>query len=141
MKVLKQFLDIPSTDAEDARRRKLLNIMLLGLLAVDAFVFVVTLVTLAIFGMDEGLFLLLAGSVVALFSFAGLLALNRYRSGPWSSTLFLLLLTLLFTFSDVPEEVVDGRRGVGRLGNVAEPGAEATPVPGPTTMAFTPKRR
>ncbi len=109
MKVLKQFLDIPSTDAEDARRRKLLNIMLLGLLAVDAFVFVVTLVTLAIFGMDEGLFLLLAGSVVALFSFAGLLALNRYRSGPWSSTLFLLLLTLLFTFSDVPEEVVDGR--------------------------------
>jgi PAS domain S-box-containing protein len=109
MKVMKQFLDIPSTDAEDARRRKLLNIMLLGLLAVDVFVLLVTLVIIAVFGYDVSLALLLIGSVVFLFGFSGILALNRYRSGPLSSSLFLLLLTFVFTFSDVPQEIVDGR--------------------------------
>jgi PAS domain S-box-containing protein len=109
MSVLRQLFDIPSTDPEDARRRKLLNIMLLGLLAVDMFVLLVTLITVAILGFDVGLTLLLIGSVVFLFGFSGLLVLSRYRSGPLASTLFLLLLTLVFAFSDVPEEIVDGR--------------------------------
>jgi PAS domain S-box-containing protein len=109
MMVLKQFLDVPSTDAEDARRRKLLNIMLLGLLVIDVFVLLVTLVIVAIFGYEEDLGLMLIGSIVFLFGFSGLLVLNRYRSGSLSSTLFLLLLVLVFTFSDVPEEIVDGR--------------------------------
>jgi PAS domain-containing protein len=109
MMVLNQFLDIPSTDAEDARRRKLLNIMLLGLLVIDVFVLLVTLVIIAAFGYRVELGLLLAGCIVFLFGFSGLLVLNRYRSGSLSSVLFLLLLVLVFTFSDVPEEIVDGR--------------------------------
>jgi PAS domain S-box-containing protein len=109
MSVLRRLFDIPSTDPEDARRRKLLNIMLLGLLAVDVFVLLVTLITIAIFGFEVQLTLLLIGSVVFLVGFSGLLVLSRYRSGPLSGVLFLLLLTLVFTFSDVPEEIVDGR--------------------------------
>jgi PAS domain S-box-containing protein len=66
-------------------------------------------VIVAIFGYEEDLGLMLIGSIVFLFGFSGLLVLNRYRSGSLSSALFLLLLVLVFTFSDVPEEIVDGR--------------------------------
>jgi PAS domain S-box-containing protein len=109
MIVLKQFLDVPSTDAEDARRRKLLNIMILALLAVDFLILILTVIFIAVNGFGPDINLLLIGSVVFLFGFSGLLVLNRYRSGPLASALFLLLLTVVFAFSDVPEEIVDGR--------------------------------
>ncbi|RPJ00007.1 MAG: PAS domain-containing protein, partial [Chloroflexi bacterium] len=109
MAILSQLFDIPSTDLEDARKRKLLTIMLLGLLLVDVLILLLTLVFAAVSGYDEDLTLLLVGSIVFLVGFSGLLMLSRYRSGPLASILFLLLLTFVFAFSDVPEEVVDGR--------------------------------
>jgi PAS domain S-box-containing protein len=107
--VLSQLLDVPSTDPEDARRRKLLTIILLGVLVVDALALVMSLISAALVGFDEAMLLLIVGSAVSLFGFGGLLALNRYRSGALASTLFLVFLTLVFAFSDVPEQVVDGR--------------------------------
>ncbi len=109
MAILSQLFDIPSTDPEDARKRKLLTIMLLGLLIVDVLILLLTLVFAALSGYDEDLTLLLVGSIVFLVGFSGLLLLSRYRSGPLGSLLFLLLLTFVFAFSDIPEEVVDGR--------------------------------
>lgn len=110
MTVISQLLDVPSpANPEDARRRRLLNIMLLTLLAIDVLVLVVTVVVIVITDPEVELQLLLVGSIVLFFGFLGLFALNRRRSGPLASAMFLLLLTFVFAFSDIPKEVADGR--------------------------------
>jgi PAS domain S-box-containing protein len=110
MTVIAQLLDVPSIDPEDARRRKLLNIILLSLLAVDVFALLLSIVVAIAAGeVDPALALILIGSTVMLVGIGIIFAVNRYRSGLWASASFLLLLTFVFAFSDVPEEVIDGR--------------------------------
>lgn len=106
MKSLNRLLEVPTTDPEDARRRKLLNILLSG-------VFVLVILGLALTpgaatNSQEFTTLIitdiaLAVSVVVIF------AINRYGSGTLASMLFLLLLTVAITFSDTPAEVANGR--------------------------------
>ncbi|MBN1565624.1 MAG: PAS domain-containing protein [Anaerolineae bacterium] len=110
MTLLSQWMEVPtSTDPEDARRRKLLNLLLLLVLVVDAFMIALTAAVIVIDGPAVELELMLVSMSGVLLGILALYAINRYRSGALASTLFLLMLTIAFTFSDVPKEVADGR--------------------------------
>ncbi len=111
MALFKQLLVISSGDPEDARRRKLLNILLLGVLAVDLLAVVVTglMILTGIAHADLEVLLIIVGGLVMLGGITVIYLINHYHSGPLGAVLFLLLLTLIFTFSDVPHEVANGR--------------------------------
>lgn len=112
-KYLDQLLAVPNLrDPDDARRRRLLNIMLLG-------VFILTLMGLLAIGLDRltlktfdfndpsSRSLLFAIGIV-LIGIIIIYYINK-RPGKSASFLFLLLLTIVLTFSDTPDEVVNGR--------------------------------
>jgi signal transduction histidine kinase len=114
---LRSHLDIPSLDQEDARRRKLLNILLAGIAILSSVGFIVVAI-LDIGGVQLGdqeydqfsafiflygvSFILLVGSIL-------IYLVNRYLSGWLASTLFLIFLTLVFLFSDDPMQLISGR--------------------------------
>jgi signal transduction histidine kinase/CheY-like chemotaxis protein len=109
MSLASQLLEVPSADPEDARRRRLLNILLVG----TAGLALVTLIAMTVVQLAgiyrESASLIYVGCLVILVGNAIILAINRYWSGLLASSLFLLLLTLAFAFNDTPEEVVRGR--------------------------------
>ena len=108
---IEQLLSVPATDPDDARRRRLLNILLLGILVV-ALLGLVSIIINSIsdnYTLNTDQQILLAGIVILTLGFFGIYQLNRRFSGRWSALLFLLLLTLIFVFTDTPQELVDGR--------------------------------
>lgn len=110
MTVLNQYLDVPSpSDPEDARRRKLLNILLLMMSGITVFMIVLEFVVIVFSGSTPEMQMLLIASVIMLVGLGILFGINRYWSGPLASSLFLVLITLVFVFGDIPKEVVDGR--------------------------------
>ncbi len=107
---LNNFLEVPSIDPDDARRRKLLNIILAFVGGLTLLVVVVspilTIVHGTTFAEDADIYLI----AVALFiGTAFLVFLNRTLPGWVASWLFLLFLLVTFIFSDSPKELVDGR--------------------------------
>ena len=105
-----RILTVPSIDAEDARRRRILNILLLGVAVLP-----LPLIPLALiyggttaFSRQDAITTVLIAVVVFVFSVI-LLMVNRYLSGRVASVLFLLFLCFIFVFSDEPKELVDGR--------------------------------
>ncbi len=107
---LNNFLEVPSIDPDDARRRKLLNIILAFVGGLTLMVVVVspvlTIVQGTSFAEDADIYLI----AVALFiGTAFLVFLNRRLPGWVASWLFLLFLLVTFIFSDSPKELVDGR--------------------------------
>jgi PAS domain S-box-containing protein len=106
-----RLLDVPSIDPDDARRRKLLNILLVGAVAI-ALAILATMALAVIAGIAET-----RGetSVVYLVVFGLLLGLgvifivNRYWSGWLASTLFVLMLVAGGVLSDTLREVALGR--------------------------------
>jgi signal transduction histidine kinase len=108
--MLAQLLEVSSTDPEDIRRRRLLNILLLG---TSALMFLTLIaVTIAYF---VGLappedFKRLASIILSvLASLALIFLINRRWSGWVAGWLFILLLTAAFALSDDPRQVVEGR--------------------------------
>lgn len=106
-----QILNVPSTDAEDARRRKLLNILLLGVAALSLSLLLLTTIAVILGQAGQQLeTMLLYFSLLALIPGTGIIFfINRYKSGTLASVIFLLLLLLVFTFSDTPYELASGR--------------------------------
>jgi signal transduction histidine kinase len=111
-KSINRILNVPTSDPDDARRRRLLNILLVGIL------------TLAILGLlaivvdttrnnranlDPDTQLLLTGIIVVTLGTFGIYQVNRRLSGRLAALLFLLLLTSVFIFTDSTEELVNGR--------------------------------
>ncbi len=108
---LSSLLNSPGVGPKEARRRKLLNVMLLGVTA-GAILTLATLLVTALLGVAGDLSeigLLSFGIAAALLGAGIIYALNRYVSGELAATLFILLLIVLATFSDKPEQVVNGR--------------------------------
>lgn len=107
---MSRLVNMPSLDPDDARRRKLLNILLSGGL-VSAMAGQVAIVVVDITDVyPEWDITFLQFAVIAVFlSVVLLFLINRYWSGQLASFLFLLLLVAVATFSDEPQEVVDGR--------------------------------
>jgi len=112
---MQQFLDTLLTfqvaDPEDARRRRLLNILLAGtfvsgflglMLIASYFLFFKTFLN------QPGTEFILTTSIILMASSVIVYEVNR-RSGTAAAFLFLTLLTLAVSFSDIPGEVANGR--------------------------------
>ncbi len=115
MNPIRQLIEVQSTDSDDARRRKLLAILLVGLAAL-ALVAIVAITILwfatgsASAGVSWNDFVRLVGSSLAfLFGLAVIFAINRYWSGILASVLFLSFLTIMLAVVDEPKQVVEGR--------------------------------
>jgi len=108
---LSAMLNVDTLDAIDARRRKLLNILLAGVAVLSLMIVLLTLVTETLnskSSQQESLPIFIIG--IALFlATIGIYAINRYGSGWLASLLFLLIWSLVLPFSDVPREVAAGR--------------------------------
>ncbi len=105
------FLNVSVPDPDDARRRRILNILLLGTLlatVVGFLAIVIISATTKEFSLPETQ-LLLGGTFVTTFGILGIYQINKRWSGRWAALLFLLLLTLIFTFTDSPDQLSNGR--------------------------------
>ncbi len=110
MRIMTRLLSVSSTDPDDARRRQLLSILLLGLMLI-ASVGLIALTTASLFGTNgtqdmPRLFYAFGG---ALLGFVLLFLINRYVSGVLAGALFVIFLTIVIGLSDTPEQVVEGR--------------------------------
>ncbi len=103
-------LQVSSSDPEDARRRKLLNILLIGITLLTV-VMLVGLIVTRVAGLIPPEMFLAMGTIalVVLIGFSIIFLINRYGAEWLAATLFILLLTVVFAFSDDPQQVVDGR--------------------------------
>jgi signal transduction histidine kinase len=104
-------LNVPVADPDDARRRRLLNILLLGntlaaLLALAAAM--INLLTSDQLAFRESA-ILIGGAIIATLSFYSIYLINRRLSGRWAALLYLLFLTFIFTLTDTPAQLSNGR--------------------------------
>ncbi len=109
---IEQLLQVPATDPDDARRRRLLNILLLGTL-MAALLGLLSIVVNAIqtpkTAFTHETQILLGGIITVTLGIFAIYQVNRRFSGWVAALLFLLLLTLLFPFTDSTEQVINGR--------------------------------
>ena len=111
MRYLNSILTVPTIDPDDARQRRLLNILLLGLF-IAALTGLIAIFIYSIINPDldrSEIQVLLGGIVVFILGIFGIYLINRRWSGRWAALLFLLLLTIIFVFTDSAEELVRGR--------------------------------
>lgn len=105
-------LNVPTTDPDDARRGRLLNILLIGVL-VSALMGLLSIIVIMLGSpnatLDSETQILLGGIVVVTIGIFGIYQVNRRVSGRLAGLLFLLLLLILFPFMDTPSQVVEGR--------------------------------
>lgn len=111
---MKAFLNrleiVPSADPDDNRRRSLLNILLLGLVVIAVVLAVLIVFSLGWEGVSfDELLLPLVGSVAFVFLAFGIALLNHSRPGTLAAWFFLLVLLAAISFSDSPQQMVDGR--------------------------------
>jgi len=111
MELINGLLEIPLLDPEEARRRKLLNILLLGVEALTFLTLGAALIgaLLHITGGAEETLLLFVSTGAMLVGTIIIYLINRYWSGMVAASLFLLLLTVVLALSDTAEQVVIGR--------------------------------
>jgi signal transduction histidine kinase len=110
----KQFdaiLNVPVSDPDDARRRRLLNILLLGTIIATLMGLLAVVIDVITRGPIDS-----AESQATLFGIilvtVGILVIyqiNRRYSGRLAALLFLLLLTGVFSVTDTPEQLTGGR--------------------------------
>ena len=109
--LINKILDVPTSDPDDARRRRLLNILLLGIFVVAVLAIVGTLIDSALRqGVDpvETRTTIFA-TILAIVGIVIIYQINRRFSGYVAGLMFLLLLTGIFVISDSPQQLTEGR--------------------------------
>src|SRR5215510_14771909 len=108
---LDNLLNVPVSDPDDARRRRLINILLLGTIVAAMLGLLAIIVTTALSQQYNpgDLQTLLLGITTITIGILGIYQINRRYSGRLAALLFLLLLTAIFSFSDSPEQLSNGR--------------------------------
>lgn len=107
-----QVLNVPTSDPDEARRGRLLNILLLGVLGAALLGLIAVIVYVTNSGkssIDAEIQILLGGIVIFTLGIFGIYQVNRRLSSRVAALLFLLLLTFIFVFTDSTEELVNGR--------------------------------
>jgi signal transduction histidine kinase len=109
VKITKVF-ETTSTDPDDARRGKLLNILIIGLETV----LLLGIIAIGIVGSIEGLsqervIPLLQSAALAFIGVLVIYLINRYWSGDFAGALFLILMTAVITLTEEPQQIVEGR--------------------------------
>jgi signal transduction histidine kinase len=104
-------LNVSAPDPDDARRRRVLNILLLGTVIATVGGFLAIVIgSLSAKGVSQPeTQLLLVGIMITTFGILGIYQINKRWSGRWAALLYLLLLTLIFTFTDTPDQLSNGR--------------------------------
>jgi PAS domain S-box-containing protein len=106
IRFLNRFLTISSSDPDDTRRRRILNILLVG---IGAMSLIALVISLAPYFSEKDTKLLIIGSIVTLLGMLILYLINVFWSGRVAAIIFLVFLTVLFAFTDTPEQVSGGR--------------------------------
>ncbi len=108
--IISRLLTIQSTDQDDARHRRLLNILLGGLMIITFSAAIIVGVLILIGTLSwAGFGKVFLGAVVFVIGAIFILAINRFWSGIIASSIFLLFLALIMTLTDSAENVVAGR--------------------------------
>jgi len=109
--LINTIISVPVSDPDDSRRRRVLNILMLGtaMAALSGLVAILidSLTTKSLTSTDSRLFMI--GIVLITLGIGVIYYINRRLSGQWAALLYLLLLTFIFTFSDTPEYLAAGR--------------------------------
>lgn len=111
-KYIDRILNVPTSDPDDSRRRRLLNILLVGILTTALLGLLAIIVDTAInrrSTLNPDTQLLLTGIIVVTLGIFAIYQVNRRLSGRLAALLFLLLLTFVFIFTDSTQELVNGR--------------------------------
>ena len=110
---LNNLFEIHSVNPDDHRRRVLVSILLAGMTVLGVLLLVLVAAFFIIdntqFSGDTGIFIGLVSIGAFIVLAIGIFLLNRYRSGPLSAWIFLILLLVTVSFADSPEHLVDGR--------------------------------
>src|SRR5512144_3014770 len=107
---LNGLIDVPSADPDDARRRKLLNIILMSMAGIAILTMIAGALSLALSPENaSGIAFVFPASIAALIGALIFYVINRYRSGIAASVLFLLFLTMILALADSPSELANGR--------------------------------
>jgi len=110
MEFTRMLFPIPSTDPDDARRRKLLNLLLVGVGVLSLLTLLASIVLGALgFVAPQETAWLTRITVIMLITVAIIFAVNRFRQGWLASALFLIAITIVFAYADEPRQIVEGR--------------------------------
>ncbi len=110
MNFLRRFLTISTADPDDTRRRRILNILLVGIGAMSLIALTTSLAAIFFNVLRwENVNLVITGSIVTLLGMLILYLINVFWSGRVAAIIFLVFLTVLFAFTDTPEQVSGGR--------------------------------
>ena len=108
---INQLVNVPATDPDDARRRRLLNILLLGVLIAALLALLAIVIDSAT---REGakqaeVQTTIFSTILISLGILVIYQINRRYSGRLAAFLFLLLLTGVFILTDAPRELTEGR--------------------------------
>jgi PAS domain S-box-containing protein len=103
-------INIPSANPEDFRRKRLLNILLLGVAILPTPLIPISLFFAGQFGFsDQDAQIIIGVAFAVILSSVIFYFVNRSVSGPLAAILFLLFLSLVLIFADDPKELANGR--------------------------------
>ena len=105
---LNRLLTIETSDSDDTRRRGLLNVLLAGLLVL-VFLGLAVTVYFDSRGLAKDSSGIYISALVAFPSIIALYLINRFKSGLLASSIFLMFLIGIISFSDTAAEVANGR--------------------------------
>jgi Signal transduction histidine kinase len=110
MNSLNRFLTISTTDADDIRRRRILNILVMSIVALSLLAIVISLVSVYFKAIAwENVDLIVIGSLTTILGMLLVYSINTRFSGRIAAVIFLVFLTIVFAFSDTPQQVSGGR--------------------------------
>ncbi len=108
MNILNNLLNIPSTDPDNARKGKLLNIILAGMAVLLILVLIFSIFAIP-YTKSSDLWLIFGGSSILLVGMVIVYFINKLWSGRVAATTFLILLTVIVTFSDDAVNISTGQ--------------------------------
>jgi PAS domain S-box-containing protein len=107
--LIQQLINIPTLDPDDSRRRKNLNILLIGTECALILALIASVIAFSGGKSETETVLIIWASAFMALGIIIVYVINRYWSGKIAAVLFLTFLTIALSFSDSPEQITNGR--------------------------------